>query len=93
VSVKAPVEVRCAAVRALADIADPTVLPALERLMGQRTLLLSLPLKRIKEEILQTLDRYPNGSVRAILQAAERGGVELARQAAITRVRMKRKSP
>jgi len=93
VSVKAPVEVRCAAVRALGDIADPTVLPALERLMGQRTLLLSLPLKRIKEEILQTLDRYPNGSVGAILRAAERGGVELARQAAITRVRMKRKSP
>lgn len=92
-SVKAPIEVRCAAVRALGDIADPTVLPALERLMHQRPLLLSLPLKRLKEEILQTLNRYPDGSVKAILTAAEQGGAELARQAAIVRVLLKRKTP
>ena len=90
---KATVEVRCAAVRALAEIADPGVLPALERLMAQRSLLLSLPLKRIKEEILQSLDRYPADSVTAILHTAEQGGAELTRQAAITRVRPKRRTP
>jgi len=82
-------ELKCGAVHALAGIGSAEAIPELERLLESRPLLHRRQLHRLKVEIVGSLDRYPAGEARGMLERlAKVGGNELSElaEAALARI-------
>jgi HEAT repeat protein len=76
-------ELKQAAVKSLGKIANPVVLPDLERILNQRSLFASTLLKRLKTDIVRSLENYRGAEVRSLLEKLTRSGTgELAPVAA-----------
>jgi len=75
-------EVRCAAVRALAEAGDPAALPELARQLRSRSILRTASLARLKAEIVRTLPRYPMADALPLIREAVASGVPEVEQAA-----------
>jgi hypothetical protein len=59
-----------ACVKALGDLGDPRAMPELERLYRSRSLFTAGAVKRLKEAIIQSMDKYPPDSAKSFLEAA-----------------------
>lgn len=77
----AEVEIRCAAVRAMAEIGDGAFLPELARQLRSRSLFRAAPLTRLKVEIIRSLGRYRQPEAVRLLQEAATGSGEVAQAA------------
>jgi HEAT repeat protein len=76
-------ELKRAAVKTLGKIANPVVLPDLERILNQKSLFASTLLKRLKTDIVQSLENYRGPEVRSLLEKLARSAKgELAPAAA-----------
>ena len=76
-------ELKQAAVKTLGKIANPAILPDLERILDQKSLFASTLLKRLKTDIVQSLENYRGPEVRPLLEKLTRSGTgELAPAAA-----------
>lgn len=75
-------EIRCAAVRALAEAGDPEALPELSRQLRSRSILRTASLARLKAEIVRSLPRYPMADALPLLREAAASGVPEVEQAA-----------
>lgn len=76
-------ELKQAAVKTLGKIANPVILPDLERILNQKSLFASTLLKRLKTDIVQSLENYRGSEVRSLLEKLTRSGTgELAPVAA-----------
>jgi HEAT repeat protein len=67
-------ELKQAAVKTLGKIANPVILPDLERILNQNSLFASTLLKRLKTDIVQSLENYRGSEVRALLEKLTRSG-------------------
>ncbi|MBI5026258.1 MAG: HEAT repeat domain-containing protein [Nitrospirae bacterium] len=59
-----------ACVKALGDFGDSRAMPELERLYRSRSLFAAGAVKRLKEAIIQSMDKYPPDSAKRFLEAA-----------------------
>lgn len=75
------IEVRCAAIRAMAEIGDEAFLPELARQLRSRSLFRAAPLTRLKIEIVRSLGRYRQPAAARLLQEAAGGGGDVAQAA------------
>jgi len=75
-------EIRCAAVRALAEAGDPAALPELARQLRSRNILRAAALTRLKAEIVRSLPRYPMADALPLIREAAASGVPEVEQAA-----------
>ncbi len=79
-------DLKIAAVRSLAKMGNPSILPSYERILNARTLLRSARLQLLKEEIVRSLEHYPYDAVMPVLdRVARSGNAELATVAASVR--------
>jgi len=62
------VELKKAAIQALAEIGDPSALPHLEKVLRSRYVLFPGRAKRLKQEIVYSLPKYPGEEARTLLQ-------------------------
>ncbi|GAB4165030.1 MAG: HEAT repeat domain-containing protein [Geothermobacteraceae bacterium] len=74
-------ELKHRAVTELAALGDPAALPALERVLNDKSLLHLQGLARLKLAIVQSLERYPYKKVRPILELVAAGGGKTAEAA------------
>jgi HEAT repeat protein len=65
-------ELKRAAVKTLGKIANPVVLPDLERILNQKSLFASTLLKRLKTDIVQSLENYRGPEARSLLEKLTR---------------------
>jgi HEAT repeat protein len=76
-------ELKRAAVKTLGKIANPAVLPDLERILDQKSLFASTLLKRLKTDIVRSLENYRGPEAGSLLERLARSGTgELAPAAA-----------
>jgi len=76
-------ELKQAAVKTLGKIANSVILPDLERILNQKSLFASTLLKRLKTDIVRSLENYRESDVRPLLETLIRSGRgELSRAAA-----------
>lgn len=75
-------EVRCAAVRALAETGDPAALPELARQLRSRSILRAASHTRLKAEIVRSLSRYPMADALPLIREAAASGMPEVEQAA-----------
>jgi len=76
-------DLKRAAVKTLGKIANPIVLPDLERILNQKSLFASTLLKRLKTDIVRSLENYRGPEVRSLLEKLALSGTgELAPVAA-----------
>ena len=66
-------ELKCAAVKTLADIGDPVALPRLEGLLEKKSLLHPILYRRLKLEIVRSLPAYPAAATGRLLQRLAAG--------------------
>lgn len=74
-------ELKLRAVTELAALGDPQALPALEKVLHDKSLLHLQGLGRLKMVIVQSLERYPYPKARPILERVASGGGKLAEEA------------
>jgi HEAT repeats len=67
-------DLKQAAVKTLGKIANPLILPDLERILNQKSLFASTLLKRLKTDIVQSLENYRGSEVRSLLEKITRSG-------------------
>jgi HEAT repeat protein len=76
---KAEYELQSAAVKSLGKIANTTIIPDLEKMLGQKSLFAANLLKQLKVDIVRSLELYPLPAVAPLLDKIQRSGVaELA---------------
>jgi HEAT repeat protein len=75
-------ELKNACVKALAEIGSPEALPELLKVMKAYSLLASKNLKRLKVDIVRSLERYPAEAALPILERFASGNDQVAIQAA-----------
>lgn len=75
-------DLRVAAVHALAGIGRMEALPELIKLLGSKSLFHGKQLARLKTEIIHSLEHYPDRLSRPVLDKLAHGADEVARQAA-----------
>jgi HEAT repeat protein len=87
-------ELKRAAVKTLGKIANPLVLPDLERVLDQKSLFASTLLKRLKTDIVQSLENYRDPEARSLLEKLARSGTgELAPAAADVLKKLEARAP
>lgn len=69
-------ELKHAAVKTLGKIANPAILPDLERILNQKSLFASTLLKRLKTDIVLSLENYRVSDVRSLLEKLSQSDTE-----------------